>query len=145
KRRYADAARLYAAAFAAQPKFAADRPAQDRYNAACAATLAGVGQGIDAGKLDDRERDRLRQQAHAWLRAELAASGPLVEEGPRGRASAPSALRGWQTDSDLGGVRDPERLAKLPPEEQAAWQKLWAEVSALLRRAAPPKAPPAIK
>ena len=45
----------------------------DRYNAACTAALAGCGQGVDADKLDAKERARLRQQALDWLRADLKA------------------------------------------------------------------------
>ncbi len=44
-------------------------------------------------------------------------------------------LRHWQTDKDLSGVRDPESLAKLPAEEQEAWQQFWAEVEAVLKKA----------
>ena len=44
---HATAARLWAEALAADPKLGDDRQAQHRYNAACAAALAGVrpGQG----------------------------------------------------------------------------------------------------
>ena len=44
------AARFYEEAFAAQPKLADDLGAAHRYNAACAAALAGCGQSKDAGK-----------------------------------------------------------------------------------------------
>jgi hypothetical protein len=33
------------------------------------------------------------------------------------------------------GVRDPAALAKLPGAEPADWQKLWADVAALLQKA----------
>jgi hypothetical protein len=33
-------------------------------------------------------------------------------------------------------VRDKDALAKLPEDERKKWQKLWADVSALLERAA---------
>ena len=42
---HATAARLWAEALAADPKLGDDRQAQHRYNAACAAALAGCGQG----------------------------------------------------------------------------------------------------
>src|SRR5262249_60463948 len=44
-RRYATAARLWAEALDANSELADDREAQHRYNAACAAILAAVGQG----------------------------------------------------------------------------------------------------
>src|SRR5262249_57998404 len=44
KKLYAAAARFHAAAFAAEPKLSEDVPASTRYNAACAAALAGCAQ-----------------------------------------------------------------------------------------------------
>jgi hypothetical protein len=41
-------------------------------------------------------------------------------------------LRIWLRDPDLDGVRDPDRLAGLPPAERPDWQRLWADVAALL-------------
>jgi hypothetical protein len=32
----------------------------------------------------------------------------------------------------LASVRDPKELTKLPEQERADWQKLWAEVAAAL-------------
>jgi hypothetical protein len=46
------------------------------------------------------------------------------------------ALRQWQQNSDLVGLRDAAALAKLPAEERAACEKLWADVAALLTKAA---------
>src|SRR5262249_34694493 len=43
KKQYAAAARFFAGAFASQPKLAADLGGGHRYNAACAAALAGCG------------------------------------------------------------------------------------------------------
>src|SRR5207245_1053825 len=80
KKLYAAAERFYAEAFAAEPKLADDLRTQDRYNAACAAALAGCGQGEDAGNLNDQKRTRLRGQALAGLRADLTAWGQLLEE-----------------------------------------------------------------
>jgi serine/threonine-protein kinase len=138
KRPYA-AARFYAAVFAARPPLAEDLGTQDRYNGACAAALAAAGHGADARKLDDAERARLRRQALDWLTADLAARAKLIKDSPRERARAHQALRHWQTDGDLAGLRDAERLARLPPDEQKACRKLWAEVDALLRRSGPGK------
>jgi hypothetical protein len=44
-------------------------------------------------------------------------------------------LRHWQQDPDLAGLRDEAALAKLPAEERAACEKLWADVVSLLKQA----------
>jgi tetratricopeptide (TPR) repeat protein len=130
------ATRLYADAFAADPKLADYQNAGHRYNAACSAALAGAGQGKDAAKLEGKERARLRQQALDWLRADLALRHKQVESAkPDDRAAVQQALRHWQKDSDLAGLRDREALAKLPAEEQKAFSQLWVDVVALLKKA----------
>jgi tetratricopeptide (TPR) repeat protein len=133
RQRYAASAHLYREAFAAQPQLATDLQRQHRYDAACAAALAGCGKGNDAPK-DEAGRARLRQQALAWLRADLSAYDKLAAGN---KAAVRQRLRHWQQDADLAGVRDQDALAKLPAEERTAWAKLWADVDALLRRAAP--------
>jgi eukaryotic-like serine/threonine-protein kinase len=150
KRLYARSARFSAEAFTEQPKSAEDLARGHRYHAACAAALAGGGQGKDAGKLDDKERARLRQQALDWLRADLAAWAKVVDEGPgEPRTTAQRRLHHWQKDPDLASLRDEGALAKLPADERAAWGKLWAAVDELLKRAGggtrpalPPPSPP---
>jgi hypothetical protein len=78
-----------------------------RYNAACATALAAAGQGEDAGKLSDRGRSRLREQALAWLRADLALWEDQVEKGEAAqRAAVQKTLRHWQQDAALAGVRE---------------------------------------
>jgi serine/threonine-protein kinase len=142
----AAAVRFYTDVFAAEPKVADDLGAAHRYKAACAAALAGVGQGRDASDLGEKGRARLRQQALDWLRADLAACGRVLGNGPED--ARPLALRCLQhclADSDFAGVRDPEALARLPERERKAWQQLWGDVrNSLTRaqdRAAPRKAP----
>jgi serine/threonine-protein kinase len=136
KRLYAASARFYADAFADQPKLADDLRPQHRYHAARAAALAAAGQGEDAAGLDDRERARLRRQALDWLRADLARWAERVDgDQPQARKSARGALRHWQKDPDLAGLRDKQALAKLPAAEREACRKLWAEVDGLLSRA----------
>jgi hypothetical protein len=132
------ATRLYAAAFAADPKLAEDK-AGHRYSAACAAAVAAAGQGEDAGKLDDKERTRLRRQALDWLKADLALRRKQLETGePADRAAVQGALKHWQQDSDLAGIRDAGALARLPADERKAFAQLWADVAALLKRAEAP-------
>jgi serine/threonine-protein kinase len=138
KKLYRASAGLYAAAFAADPKLAADPGEGYRYNAASAAALAAAGHGDDAAKLDDKEKVRLRKQALDWLRADLALRTKQLDSGqPADRTAAQQALQHWQKDSDLAGLRDPDALAKLPPAEREACTQLWAEVTALLRAREP--------
>ncbi len=136
KKLYHTATRLLAAAFAADPKLADDLEAAHRYNAACYAARAAAGQGEDAAKLDDQERTRLHQQARDWLRADLALRGKQLESGqPADRAAVQRALRHWQRDRDLAGLRDKDALAKLTADEQKACTQFWADVAALLKKA----------
>jgi tetratricopeptide (TPR) repeat protein len=138
KGRYAAAARLYADAFAAAPRLADDLTAGYRYDAACCAALAAAARGEDAGALGEEERDRLRRQALAWLRADLAGLSKLLDGGDASaREAARTALAHWRDDADLAGVRDADALDKLPAAERAEWRKLWADVDDLLKRAAP--------
>jgi tetratricopeptide (TPR) repeat protein len=136
KRLNAASARLYADAFTADAKRADNLRAGYRYKAACAAALAASGQGADAAKLDDTERRRRRQQALGWLRADLTLWAKRLASGrPADRAQVQEALRYWQGDPDLAGLRDRATVAKLPAEEQKGCRKLWAEVKALLAKA----------
>jgi tetratricopeptide (TPR) repeat protein len=139
---YAAAARFYAGAFAEQPKVADDLQAQHRYNASCAATLAGCGQGKDADQSDDKERARLRRQALEWLRADLAAYRRLLEKEPD--KAFPLIVQRMQhclADIDFAGVRGSQALAGLPEAERQAWQHLWADVADTLARAQGKTAP----
>jgi serine/threonine-protein kinase len=135
EKRYAASYHFYATAFAHDRKLAEDMPSMNRYNAACAAALAGCGQGQDAGRLDENERARLRTQAAAWLRADLAHWTRQVESAnSTGHALVEEHLRRWQHDTDLAGIRREEALKKLPPGERQACQRLWADVAELLRK-----------
>jgi predicted nucleic acid-binding protein len=130
QRRHAAAARLYADAFTADPKLPDDMKAEHRYDAACFAALAAAGQRTDGDKLDNQERRRLRQQALAWLRADLEQWSKRLEGGkPEDRQIVRAKLEHWQRDTDLAGVRGPQALKKLPAQEQEAWRKLWDDVA----------------
>src|SRR5262249_20125949 len=136
KKLHTAAPRLYADAFAADPKLADDRRAPHRYNAARLAALAAAGQGADAAKLDAALKAKLRGQALDWLKAELAALRKLLDSGPPpARAFIVRALNHWRKDTDLAGLRDKQALAKLPADEQKACTQLWADVAALLKKA----------
>jgi tetratricopeptide (TPR) repeat protein len=133
---YVSAGRLYRDALARQPSFAANVLVADRYDAACCAALAGCGQGKDASKLTDEQRSCWRGQALDWLRDDLAVlREKLQTDKPADRAAVQQALRHWQKDTDLAGVRDAAALAKLPADEQKAFAQLWADVAELLKKA----------
>jgi tetratricopeptide (TPR) repeat protein len=139
KKLYHTSAGLSAHAFSADAKLADDLKAYHRYNAARSAALAAGGQGEDAAKLDDKEKARLSKQALDWLRADLALRAKQLESGRSAdRTAAQQALPRWQGDTDLAGIRDAAALAKLPAEERAACERLWAEVAALLKNADAP-------
>jgi tetratricopeptide (TPR) repeat protein len=139
KKQYAAAAEFYAAAFAAAPDLAEDLTRPHRYNAACAAALAAAGQGKDADKLDDKKRAVWRQQARAWLRADLILWDRAIDTKPQHRPFIRQTMKHWQTDPDLVGVRNADALARLPSAERAEWAKLWQAVETLRRRTAQPK------
>jgi hypothetical protein len=98
--------------------------------------MAGCGQGKDADKLDDKERDRLRRQALDWLQADLEAKRLLLEKDASNAGSfILGEMRHWLADPDFTRVRGPEALAKLPDAERQLWQKLWNDVADMLKRA----------
>jgi Flp pilus assembly protein TadD len=136
KKLHGASARLWAEAFQVQPKLADDMQAQNRYNAACAAALAGCGQSKDDPPLDEAAKARWRKQAIDWLKADLTAWSNLLEKGPpQARKAIPETLQHWTADPDLAGLRDRAALAGLSADEQKACRALWAEVDALLAKA----------
>src|SRR5262249_34049570 len=136
RKRYAAAARLFADAFQADPRLADDVTAENRYNAACAAALAGSGRGADEPPLDEPEKARWRKQALDWLRADMAFWTQEAENGrPEAKALVNQTLRHWKADSDLAGIRDETATKALPEDERKACGALWAEVDELLTKA----------
>jgi hypothetical protein len=103
------AARCYEKAFAEDAKLANDLGAAPRYNAACAAALAGSDQGKDADTLDGNERAHLRHQALDWLTADLEARRRVLDKGPDNdrRISIEKMMRHWLADTGFSGVRGP--------------------------------------
>ena len=134
---YASAARFFGEAFDKQANVADDLNVGHRYNAACAAALAGCGKGKDADVLDPKQRADLRKQALAWLRADLNAYRQVMEKSA-GKAGAEVAQRmqHWMQDNDFAGVRGAKSIGTLPEAERGDWQKLWEDVEALRQRAA---------
>jgi WD40 repeat protein len=108
----------------------------ERMAFARAAALAVAGQGKIEPPLDDAAKAKLRGQALAWLKAELAVWTKQLESvPPRGRSAIVLTLRQWQKDPDLAGLRDAAALAKLPAQELQAFTQFWADVTALLKQA----------
>jgi tetratricopeptide (TPR) repeat protein/tRNA A-37 threonylcarbamoyl transferase component Bud32 len=140
KKLYAASARWYGEAFAAQPAVAENLATGDRYNAACAAALAGCGQGKDVADLDLNQRSQLRRHALDWLRADLDAWQRLLEKNPdKVRLALVKQMQHWQEDPDLANLREKEALARQSEAEQTEWKRLWHEVAALHQLAAAPE------
>ncbi len=136
KKLYVASARFWVEAFQAQPKLIDDMQAQHRYNAACAAALAGCGQGKDDPPPDEAARARWHRQAIDWLKSDLAAWTKILDTGPpQARPVIAQTLDHWKADADLAGLRDPAAVGKLAEAEQKACRALWAEVDALLKKA----------
>jgi tetratricopeptide (TPR) repeat protein len=135
-KQFGPSTRLYTESFRTDPKLAEDTNSGNRYNAACAAALAGAGQGIDKPHLDEPEKARWRKQALDWLKADLAFWAKQAETGkPEAKALVSQNLQHWKADTDLAGIRDETALDSLPEDEQKACRALWAEVDALLAKA----------
>jgi hypothetical protein len=135
KRLHRAEARFYKEAFDAQPKLVDDLDAEHRYNAACAAALAGCGQGQDADEVDDTERARLRRRALDWLRADRQAWDRRIDREPDKVPKIVEQMRHWLTDTDFAGVRGAGALARLPEAERGPWQTVWSEIADTLARA----------
>ena len=125
-------ARLFADAFAAEPRIT-DRLGS-MYDAAYSSVLAAAGSSEESSPLDDDERARLRKQALDWMRADLDRYATKLQTAkPEERAVLEVALRKWQEEPDLASIRDPAALALLPDEEQDEFGDLWADVADLLQ------------
>jgi serine/threonine-protein kinase len=137
--RHAAAARFWNEALEADPKLADNRQAQHRYNAACAAALAGCGQGKDQPPPTIEQKMKLRRQALDGLTSELNAWAKLLATASKERRGGiVQTLEHWQHDTDLERIRDDGELAKLPETERMAFRKLWADVDTLLMKASRP-------
>jgi tetratricopeptide (TPR) repeat protein len=98
------------------------------FQAALADLEAAAGRGSKAGQLSEAERAGKRRQALARLRANLDLRTKLLNEAKAVQWS----VGGWQMDPALASVREPVALAKLPDAERAEWQRLWADVAAIV-------------
>ena len=103
KLRAPTAARLYSDAIEATPKLVSER-----YNAACAAALAGTNADTEAAALDEKEKACWRRQALDWLRQKLEQHRKTLASGPVERPwQIQETLAYWRRDPDLVGVLNP--------------------------------------
>jgi serine/threonine-protein kinase len=133
--RHAEALRVTLEALRQNSAWADEPRNQLRYCAACFAV--NCADGLGTGTPPPAERPACRKQALEFLTADLATLGKLADTE---RALVHAGMRHWLADSDLASVRDPEALQRLPTQERAAWEKLWAGVRDLRDRTAPPPA-----
>jgi tRNA A-37 threonylcarbamoyl transferase component Bud32 len=134
--RPADAAEVAGRVHRYRDEAAARQAQAERVSWLCHATLEG---GAAVPPAADDARARLRQQAWALLRAEVATQAQRLSSGSPAEATAArqvlEVLRGLPV---LAGVRDPAALANLPEPERQLWQAFWQEVEGLLREASCP-------
>jgi tetratricopeptide (TPR) repeat protein len=141
QKRYVQAVRLYANAFAADPKLLDDWQAEHGYSAAVCAVRAAGGEG-EGAPAEPAGRSALQARALGWLRVYLAlARQKATSAQPADRKAAAESLEYWLGDADLSAVREAGPLAKLPEAEREQWEKLWADVKATPAEAQKP-APP---
>ncbi len=135
KHQFNNAAVFYAEAFNLRPEVANDLRLGYRFDAACAAALAGAGQGEDVASFQELDRQRQRTQARHWLQddlglwTKLAASDKGVD-----RALARAAMLRWKQERAFAGVRGKDALQKLNEGERVAWQKFWDDVDGLVKQ-----------
>lgn len=139
KRLFVPAATFYADALA-DPAMDDHMIQQYRYQAACAAAMAGSSSGNDGVDLDGAEQTRWRRQALQWLQADLEDYDKQLETGPpEVRSAIVRTLQQWQAQPDLAGLREADSISKLPEDEQQLLRTFWADCDRLLKRAAQPR------
>ena len=131
--RFAQGARSYAEAIAADPKLVNDPLELHALRAATTAARAGQGEG-DARKLDETDRSRFRKQAITHLRALLdSVEKSLPTADLALRRSLKSLVYRCKATVDFAGIREPEQINKLPADEQNSCNAFWSDVDKLLK------------
>jgi serine/threonine-protein kinase len=142
RRLHVGSARLSRDAFRRRGELADDLASGARFAAARSAALAGAGRGDDAPPPDEKDRVRWRQQAIAWLRADLDLTARLLKTAdPSSSDDAETRLGRWQRDPDLSPLRDGPDFDGLTEAERAACRDLWVEVERVRLQAAGVRSP----
>jgi serine/threonine-protein kinase len=129
--RPADAAEVAARVNRYRDEVAGRQAQAERVMWLCHATCEG-GEAVPSAA--EAARARLRQQAWALLRAEVAAQAKLLSStSPSEAIAARQVLEVLLGLPVLAGVRDPAGLANLPEPERQTWQAFWQEVEGVLR------------
>ena len=133
--RPADGAEVAARVRRYRDEVAARQAQAERMLWLCHTTLEG-GEAVPPPA--EAARARLRQQALALLRAEVAAQAQqLSSASPAEATAARQVLEDLRRLPALAGVRNPAGLADLPEPERQTWQAFWQEVEGLLRGPVP--------
>jgi hypothetical protein len=130
---YVAATGFFREAFTVEPKLAENVIFQHRPLAVSAALRAAAGKGKDAGNLNGEARGKFRQQALAWVQADLALCAKLADKKELRRV-VQGRLASWFRDDDLAPVRAAKPLAALPEQERKGWQQLWQDVATLRQK-----------
>jgi hypothetical protein len=132
--RPADAAEVAARVKRYRDEVAGRQAQAERVMWLCHATREG-GEAVPSAA--EAARARLRQQAWALLRAEVAEQAQLLSSAsPAEAIAARQVLEVLLGLPVLAGVRDPAGLANLPEPERQTWQAFWQEVEGVLRGSA---------
>lgn len=131
RKRNAEAVACFARAFEMDGALAEDNTDANRLTASRAAMIAGA----VGSEGDSPARERLRKQALAWLREDLAMVTGKVDLSEReNRASTNERYTRWCVSPDFASIREAESLARLGEAERGEWMRLWADVHELLDR-----------
>jgi serine/threonine-protein kinase len=93
---------------------------------------------MSSDKIGTMQAAQLRNRAIHWLRTDLNVRTKQLDDGKSDdRATVAPALVKWQQEPDLATLRDSDAVQQLPADEQVECRRLWADVAALLQKAAP--------
>jgi tetratricopeptide (TPR) repeat protein len=134
KQHYNLAATLYSRVFTPEAQLIDEVIGDHRYRAACSALLTVMGKAVDLPRPSGSQQTGRREQALAWLRAELdhctkASLAGKSEDTPR----LIERIARWKTASELAMLRDPKTLEKLSGDEQLAWRELWDDAELFVK------------
>jgi eukaryotic-like serine/threonine-protein kinase len=131
--RYNTSTQLFRLAFERYPQSLENLQDAHRWNAACAAVLAGTDQGTEVD-LDEKSKSELRDQGYRWLTEHVdVLCKELNQEDTKTGDLARRHLQDILKDQDFESVRTSNSLQKLPESERTKWQALWNKIRALLK------------